>query len=287
MPASLNTREAEQHVAGVRDARVGEHALHVVLAERREVADGHRGHREQPAHERPRRRDRRRSSRPARREPAAKKRSRMAKPAALGPTERNAVTGGRRALVDVGRPHVERRGADLVAEAGQHADHARRTRPRARVPCWAESATTLRLISPRFERLREPEDPAHAVEHDPRGDAAEDDVLQRRFARLAVVDLEARHDERDDAHQLERQVDHEQVAAHRHHVETEGDRQEQQVKLARPSLRLGARIARCSGAEKSTTIAVTAAKRTRNRWANRSNAKSPPKSTRLGSWSAE
>ena len=49
--------EAEEHVAGVGDARVGEHALHVGLLQRAQVADGHRRHRQDAADDRPGRLD--------------------------------------------------------------------------------------------------------------------------------------------------------------------------------------------------------------------------------------
>ena len=86
----------------------------------------------------------------------------------------------RRALVDVGRPHVERRGADLVAEAGQHADDADE-HDLGHLALRGRERGDARGDLAQVERLGEPEDPAHAVEHDPRGHAAEDDVLERRL----------------------------------------------------------------------------------------------------------
>ena len=48
----------------------------------------------------------------------------IAKPAALGATDRKAVTGVGRALVDVGAPEVEGHRGGLEAEAGEDEDTA-------------------------------------------------------------------------------------------------------------------------------------------------------------------
>jgi hypothetical protein len=133
---------------------------------------------------------------------------------------------------------VKRCRADLVTEAGEHADHRDEHRFRHAMLLGRKrdhATADLRQI----ERLGQSEEPAHAVEHDPRRDASENDVLEPRLARFAVVHLVAGHDERDDADELERQIDHEQVAAHGHHVEAEGDGQEQDEELADPLLRFG------------------------------------------------
>ena len=73
----------------------------------------------------------------------------MAKPGGLGADREERGDRRRRALVDVGRPHVERRGADLVAEAGQHADDGRRTTTSGTWPCATVSADDLRGASRR------------------------------------------------------------------------------------------------------------------------------------------
>ena len=50
MPARRKRGEGGQQVARVRDAGVGQHALHVGLLQRAEVADGH-GKRGEPPHQ--------------------------------------------------------------------------------------------------------------------------------------------------------------------------------------------------------------------------------------------
>ena len=61
---------------------------------------------------------------------------------------------------------------------------------------------------------------------------------------FAIVDLVARQHEADDAHHLERQVDHEQVAAHRHQSMPERETMSSSVKNSPvAALRLGARRA--------------------------------------------
>ena len=76
---------ADQQVAGVGDARVGEHALDVALHQCGEVADGHAQHREHPDDPGP-------VDRQARRARARKTRAKAAKAAAFTPTAISAVT---------------------------------------------------------------------------------------------------------------------------------------------------------------------------------------------------
>ena len=99
--AARQRREADQHVADVRDARVGEQALDVVLRDRHQVAgdDRHAGDRGE-----------RRASRRATRRPTPSTYSRMiaTKPAALGATDEPRDKRRAGGLVRIGRPHVER-----------------------------------------------------------------------------------------------------------------------------------------------------------------------------------
>ena len=122
------------------------------------------------------------------------------------------------------------RGADLVAEARHHADR-RHEDDLGHVPLGVRQREDPLRDLRQQERARQAVEPAHPVEHDPRRDAAEDDVLERGLAALAVVDLEARHHERDHADDLDREVNHEQAPAHRHQVHPDGDDEEQRDEL--------------------------------------------------------
>ena len=122
LPRRVGRDDAEQQVAGVRDARIREHALDVVLQHAEHRADDHRRRRRSPPstgihcpcigssverNTRDERGERRR-------------------------LHRRGHEGGhdrRRAFVGVGRPHVERHGRDLEAEAdGEQADREQRQR---------------------------------------------------------------------------------------------------------------------------------------------------------------
>ena len=138
---------------------------------------------------------------------------------------------------------MERDAGDLVAHAGEHEDDryderklggglpaermreedtARDVRKLGRDPCLAEDAG----------RREEPVEQAHPVEHHARGDAAVDDVLQRRLVRLAISAAEAGEDVADERDGLDGQVDGEQVARARHQVHAEDQREEQGEELA-------------------------------------------------------
>ena len=173
------------------------------------------------------------SDRRRRRSPSTPKAGRSAsssaKPAAFEPTDEERGHRDRRARVDVGRPHVERHRRDLVAEARQHRARARRT---ARSGSAASMAPAPACDAGVVHAAGEAEEPAHAVDHRARGDAAVDQVLERRLARAPVVAQEAGQDVRGEADELERQVGHQQVRRRRHQEHAERAREQERVVLA-------------------------------------------------------
>ena len=66
-----------------------------------------------------------------------KTRTAIAMAAIFGAEAKKAVTGRRRALVDVRRPHVERHGRDLEGDAGRQEHEAEDRRRSAPAPCSA------------------------------------------------------------------------------------------------------------------------------------------------------
>ena len=135
---------ADQDEPGVVDRRVGQHPLHVGLHDGEHRAD----------QQRERRRARRRSaaSRAGRcRRSGTNTRSSPAKPAAFTPEAMKATIGRGRALVDVGRPGVERHGRDLEAEADQQQGEAGEQQAvvgRARGAWPGSRRSSTRLVEP-------------------------------------------------------------------------------------------------------------------------------------------
>ena len=169
-PTSFAATSADQQVAGVRDARVGEHPLQVRLRDADDGPEDHRRGRERPEHRRPvaaQRLERRQEHADERRERGG-----------LDAGRHEAGHDGRRALVGVGRPHVERHGRHLEGEADEQQARA----PRARA---GESAP------PRPRRMRRPGRACvlpvsavgerDAVEEERARERAEQEVLERRL----------------------------------------------------------------------------------------------------------
>ena len=133
--------EPRQHEPGVADARVGEHPLDVGLRDREDAAGHDREDRE---------RDHDRAPVPSERlqrhvEHAHQRRERRD----LRPRRHERGHGGRRALVHVGRPHVERDRRDLEREPDREEPHgAQRRAPPP--PCRRRSRREIadRCVSP-------------------------------------------------------------------------------------------------------------------------------------------
>ena len=125
----------------------------------------------------------------------------------------------RRAFVDVRRPHVERHGRDLEAEAGEQEDQA-------------EHEADIRGRRGRrdageADRAGEAVDQRGAVEQHARGQRAEHEVLQAGFGRLGVVAVRGRHDVERERHQFEAEIERDQVAGRDQHHHAERREQHQ------------------------------------------------------------
>ena len=209
-------RDRDQHEARMGDGRVGEQPFHVALHERGEIADrerrtGEHGDRDPPlvllAGERRRqhaqRDDERRCLRRRRHERGHR---------------------GRRALVDVRRPHVERRRRGLEAEAGD--DH--------REPGEQEGVARRLGGADRGEA----ELPGRAVdergaeEQHRRPERADDQVLEPRLERGLAVGVHRAEDVEADREPLEPEEEREQVPRGDEEEHPRAGRGEQRVVLA-------------------------------------------------------
>ena len=137
-----------------------------------------------------------------------------AKAAALEPVAMNAVIAGRRALVHVGRPHVERHRGDLEAEATRSSPRpSRNSGSRGPRP-------TAGGDRGRAGRAGGAVDERDAVEQERRGERAEQEVLQRGLAGVQpLLEEPGQHVERQ-RHELEGQEHHDQVVGRgqQHHA---------------------------------------------------------------------
>ncbi len=131
--------EADQQVAGVRDARVGEQPLQVVLDHRHHVADDDRQRREHPEQIGEARRD---GTEGLRQQPQQRHERRH-----LHGDRHVRGDRGRRAFVDVGRPLVERHRRHLEREAHDHQREPDRpervARREARCGCASKSSAPV------------------------------------------------------------------------------------------------------------------------------------------------
>ena len=155
-----------------------------------------------------------------------KTRRKMAKAAALGPADRNARHRRGRALVDVRRPDLERRGGDLEGEADEHqrGGHADQ-RAGGGSPSAARAEPCgyrVRLVD-----AGDAVDPGDAVEQERGGERAQQEVLERRFVGALVVAQVAGQHVAGDRGDLQADEDHDQLVGRRHHA-LAGDREQQQ-----------------------------------------------------------
>ncbi len=136
--------------------------------------------------------------------------------------------GGRRALVDVGRPRVERDRGDLEPEADQQQrDGGERQRALL-------DGEMRELRGDRVEQRRAEGAVGHgdAEEEEARGEGAEQEVLQRGFRRAQVGPPDAGEHVDRDRHELEAQEEDDEVVGLRHHDHAEQGEQEHDVVLA-------------------------------------------------------
>ena len=112
MPISRPRRQRHQHIAGMRDRAVGQHALDVGLLSAAKLPIVIESSAEiQTSGSQPR---------PIGSNAVMKIRRKTANAAAFGPAERNAVTGVGRALVHVRRPDLERRAGNFERQPDEH-----------------------------------------------------------------------------------------------------------------------------------------------------------------------
>ena len=213
----------------MRDARVGEHALHVGLDERHDVADRHRQDR-QPDQD----------LEPADRHAAGRWRKREVTgvegyeqhPQEDGEARR--LHGGghvgrhrcRRALVDVRGPHVERDEGELEAEAHEDEQHPNEHEGLVGQPgqCCGDTVEARRTGQAPDER--------DAVDEDRGSECAEQEVLQAGLCGPVLAAEVRRQGVDGHAHRLEPEEQHDQVARVGHEQHAQGAEQKQGVVLA-------------------------------------------------------
>ena len=205
---------ADEHVAGVRDRRVGQHPFHVRLRERRDVADRHRDdgqrleqqppvgiHHRQPFDEDTQQHRERRGLRSDREKRGDRR---------------------RRALVHVRRPHVERHRRNLESDARHDQDD------RKHEPLVGFLTREERRHHTEIRRAGQPVHQGHAVQQHAERERAEQEILHGRFVRaLTRLDEPGENVERH-GHRLEADEDGDEIdpAGHDHHAQCGAENQE-------------------------------------------------------------
>ena len=147
--------------------------------------------------------------------------------------------GNRRALVDVGRPHVEGSGGHLEGEADSHEDDAEQDQ-RIRARRLAQALGDLGDDG----RARAAVDERHAVEHERAGEPADEEVLGRRLLGAEVGAREPAHDVEGDREQLQTEEDGDQRGGRgeHHHPDHRGHGQDVKLRLQQAAtLQVGVR----------------------------------------------
>ena len=134
---------------------------------------------------------------------------------------------GGRALVDVGRPHVERHRRHLEGEADQHQGQAGQQEPVGEHDVLGEEVGDLGQVGRPGGAVGERD----AVDEDGRGEAAEDEVLERRFTRGGPAVIERGEDVEGDGEDLQAEEDDDQVVGRAHQHGPRGRHQGQHVEL--------------------------------------------------------
>ena len=175
----------------MRNGRVRQHPLHVVLRQRDEVRDDHRQYGEPPQNDRPDRRRRRELDRDD---------TKKGRESCSFYSGRH-VAGDRcrRPLVDVGRPHVERHGRDLESEADHHQCHARIQEEVA----LSSPACHFGRHERQVRASRGPEKKSDPVQEKPARESAHEEVLEGGLDGSRISSIESRQDIHGQGHQLE------------------------------------------------------------------------------------
>ena len=133
---------------------------------------------------------------------------------------------GRGAVVDVGRPHVERHHRDLEAEAHQHQPAAEDGQAQV-VAALAQRARDVAERRAAGEAVQQ----RHAHEQERRGESAQQQVLEAGLAAAHVAAHAAGQHVHRQAHHLDAQEDREQVRGRGQHHHAQDREQQQRVEL--------------------------------------------------------
>ena len=204
--------ETDQRVSHVADRRIGHQPLEVALADGGEGAKHHRGDRDEG-------------------EDLAPVVGNAGKGGDHDPNEdrhrRNLGRGGeesrhrgRRAFVDVGRPHMKRHDGDLESQPDQNEHQPKQ---------HADARMIMHGFGDRAERNRAriAVDERDPVEHHARRQGAEDEILEAGFGRAHVMPAIGRDHVERQAHQLETEVERDEVIGRDQHQHAEGGNQDE------------------------------------------------------------
>ncbi len=209
-----NGRKSHQNITGVRNGAVGQQPLDVRLHQRAQIAGEHRKRRERPEGPEPEVRGGRN-----RRKDAQQQSERR------GLRSRGKKRRNRRwsALVDVRRPHLERRGGHLEAQADQ--DHGQ---PKL------EKRAMKKLLGAHFGQHRRSARSIHQrdpVEEKRRRERAQQEILHRRFGRLERIAAVSRQNVAGDRTHLQADERGEQLLRRSKHAHARRGKQQQRVKF--------------------------------------------------------
>ena len=131
-----------------------------------------------------------------------------------------------RALVDVGHPHMERRGAELEGHAHQHEDQAEQQQAAV-----VDAGRGL-VDRAEVETAGGAVDHRHAVEQQAGGQRAQHEVLHGRLGGDLVVAVDGNEAVGAERQHLEAEVEHHEMAAGDHHHHAQQGEQHDGVELA-------------------------------------------------------
>ena len=134
--------------------------------------------------------------------------------------------GGRRALVDVGRPDLERRGGHFEGEADEHQGGGHGQNGVARLV--QHGAAHQQQVDAAGSAV----DQRHAVEKEGGGEAAQQEILERGFVAALIVAQIAGQDVARNGRNLQADEDHDQVVGCGHQALSGDGKQQQRVVFA-------------------------------------------------------
>ena len=144
----------------------------------------------------------------------------------------------RRALIDVGRPHMERHRRDLEAEAGEQENE-----PEHQAQMSGTRAALGRRLGDagKAHRAGEAVDQRRAVKQHARGQGAQDEIFEPRLGRAHGIAIDGGDHVEREAHQLEPEIERDQVGRRDEHHHA-GGRQQDQDRIFEPLPLLGREI---------------------------------------------